>query len=113
MNNEVLTVLENCKDYIEQIKDDALAKHLIKEIDGTIENERICKDSIYIYETISLHQSDGDLHVEYGDINDTKMLVFNIDNLYKDLGTWIYLVKEGNAEMQKMYTDNIKNSIND
>jgi hypothetical protein len=26
MNNEVLTTLENCKDYIEQIKDDALGK---------------------------------------------------------------------------------------
>ena len=39
MNNEVLTTLENCKDYIEQIKDDALAKHLIKEIDRTIKNE--------------------------------------------------------------------------
>ena len=39
MNNEVLTVLENCKDYIEQIKDDALANYLVKEIDKTIENE--------------------------------------------------------------------------
>ena len=39
------------------------------------------------------------------------MLVFNIDNLYKDLGTIIHMVKEGNAEMQKMYADNIKNSI--
>ena len=39
MNNEVLTVLENCKDYIEQIKDDALAKYLIKEIDHIIKNE--------------------------------------------------------------------------
>jgi translation initiation factor 2 beta subunit (eIF-2beta)/eIF-5 len=38
MNNEVLTVLENCKDFIEQIKDDSLAKYLIKEIDTTIEN---------------------------------------------------------------------------
>ena len=113
MNNETLAVLENCKDYIEQIKDDALAKHLIKEIDRTIENEHICKDSIYIYETISLHQSDGELYVEYGDINDTKMLVFNIDNLYKDLGTWIYLVKEGNAEMQQMYKNSIDKEIKD
>lgn len=39
MNNEVLTTLENCKDYIEQIKDDALAKYLVKEIDRTIKNE--------------------------------------------------------------------------
>ena len=39
MNNEVLTVLENCKDYIEQIKDDALAKYLVAEIDRTIKNE--------------------------------------------------------------------------
>ena len=113
MNNETLTVLENCKDYIEQIKDDSLAKYLVKEIDHLIENERICKDTIYIHETISLHQSDGELYVEYGDINYTKMLVFNIDNLYKDLGTIIHMVKEGNAEMQKMYADNIKNSIDD
>ena len=111
MNNETLAVLENCKDYIEQIKDDALAKYLVAEIDRTIENERICKDTIYIHETISLHQSDGELYVEYGDINDTKMLAFNIDNLYSDLSHWIYLVKTGNAEMQKMYADNIKNSI--
>ena len=39
MNNEVLTVLENCKDYIEQIKDDALAKYLIDEIDRAIKKE--------------------------------------------------------------------------
>lgn len=39
MNNEVLTTLENCKDYIEQIKDDSLAKYLIAEIDRTIKNE--------------------------------------------------------------------------
>ena len=102
MNNEVLTTLENCKDYIEQIKDDSLAKYLIAEIDKTIENERICRDTIYIYETMSLHQSDGELYVEYGDVNDA-----NIDNLYKDLGSWIHLVKQGNAEMQQMY----KNSI--
>ena len=111
MNNEVLTVLENCKDYIEQIKDDALAKHIVAEIDRTIENERICKDTIYIHETNSLYQSDGELHIEYGDVDQSKMLVFNIDNLYKDLGTIIHMVKEGNAEMQKMYADNIKNSI--
>ena len=39
MNNEILTVLENCKDYIEQIKDDALAKYLVKEINHVIKNE--------------------------------------------------------------------------
>lgn len=39
MNNEVLTTLENCKDYIEQIKDDALAKYLIKEIERVMSNE--------------------------------------------------------------------------
>ena len=111
MNNEVLATLENCKDYIEQIKDDALAKHLVAEIDRTIENERICKDTIYIHETISLHQSDGELHIEYGDLDEPKVLVFNIGNLYSDLSHWIYLVQEGNAEMQKMYADNIKNSI--
>jgi hypothetical protein len=58
-----------------------------------------------------LYQSDGELHIEYGDVDQSKMLVFNIDNLYKDLGTIIHMVKEGNAEMQKMYADNIKNSI--
>ena len=113
MNNETLAVLENCKDYIERIKDDALAKHLVAEIDRTIENERICKDTIYIHETNSLYQSDGELYIEYGDVDQSKMLVFNIDNLYKDLGTIIHMVKEGNAEMQKMYADNIKNSIDD
>ena len=113
MNNEVLTVLENCKDFIKQIKDDSLAKYLIKEIDTTIENERICKDTIYIHDTISLHQSDGELYVEYGDINETKMLVFNIDNLYKDFGTWIHMVKEGNAEMQQLYKNSIDKEIED
>ena len=113
MNNEVLTTLENCKDYIEQMKDDSLAKYLVKEIKHLMENERICKDTIYIHETTSLHQSDGELYVEYGDINDTKMLVFNIDNLYKDLGTIIYMVKEGNAEMQQMYKNSIDKEIKD
>lgn len=111
MNNEVLTVLENCKDYIEQIKDDALAKHIVAEIDRTIENERICKDTVYIHETNSLYQSDGELYVEYGDLDEHKVLVFNIDNLYSDLSHLIDLGKKGNEEMQKMYSDNIKNSI--
>ncbi len=111
MNNEVLTVLEICKDYIGQIKEDALGKYLIAEIDKTIENERICRDTTYIYESISLHQSDGELYVEYGDINDTKMLLFNIDNLYKDLGNWIPLIKQGNAEMQQIYKNSIDKEI--
>ena len=113
MNNETLAVLENCKDFIETKQDDPLAKYLVKEIDKTIENERICMDTIYVHETTSLYQSDGELYVEYGDLDEPKVLVFNIDNLYSDLSHWIHLVKKGNAEMQELYSNNIKNSIDD
>lgn len=113
MNNETLAVLENCKDYIEQIKNEPLAKYLVKEIDKTIENERICRDTIYVHETTSLYQSDGELYVEYGNLDEPKVIVFNIGNLYSDLSHWIDLVKKGNAEMQELYSNNIKNSIDD
>lgn len=40
MNNETLTVLENCKDYFKEVeKKDQLANHLFKEINNLIKIE--------------------------------------------------------------------------
>ena len=111
MNNEILKLLEDCKDAL-KLSDDVLHEFLIKEIEEVL----ISPDeynTTYIYETISLYQSNGELYVDYGTIDNTKTLVFNIDNLYKDLSSWIHLVKKGNAEMQELYSNNIKNSIDD
>ena len=111
MNNEILKLLEDCKDAL-KLSDDVLHEFLIKEIEELLSHPDEY-NTTYIYETISLHQSNGELYVDYGTIDNTKTLVFNIDNLYKDLGIWINLVKKGNAEMQQLYKDNINKEIED
>ncbi len=109
MNNEVLTVLENCKDYIEQIKDDKLAKYLVNEIDEAMKMLDNCNIT-YIHETSHLQCSNGEMHIGYGD---DKWLVWNTDSLYKDLSFIINQVVKENKKMQKMHLDNIKKEIDE
>ncbi len=43
------------------------------------------KKHTYIHETHHLHCSDGEMHIGYGDVDNEKWLVYNIDSLFKDL----------------------------
>ena len=66
------------------------------------------KKHTYIYETNHLHCSDGEMYFGYGD---DKWLVYNTDQLFKDLPFIITQVVKENKKMQKMYLDLIKESL--
>jgi hypothetical protein len=58
----------------------------------------------YIYQTDTLHCSDGELYIEYGD----KTLVMDVDQLYRDLPSIIYMVCKEQKKMQAMHLEMIK-----
>ena len=47
----------------------------------------------------------------YGDLEDEKSLVWNVESLFKDLPFLITQVVKENKKMQKMYLDLIKESL--
>lgn len=65
------------------------------------------KKTTYIHETNSLHCTDGELHIYYGNHKEEKLLVFNVEQLYKDLPFIINQVIKENNKMQKMHLNNI------
>jgi len=62
----------------------------------------------YIHETNHLYCQDGELHIGYGKDN---WIVFNTDQLYKDLPFIINQVVKENKKMQEMYLKSIKESL--
>jgi tRNA threonylcarbamoyladenosine modification (KEOPS) complex Cgi121 subunit len=62
----------------------------------------------YIHETNTLHCREGELHIEYGDNN---WVVFNVENLFKDLGFIISEVIRENKKQQRMYISLIKEQL--
>ena len=69
-------------------------------------------NTTYVGETLSLHCQDGELRIFYGDIDDQKLLVMDVEHLFKDLPHIIHLVVEEQKKMQEMYLEMIKESIN-
>ena len=65
--------------------------------------EQLAQKYTYVHEIHTLHCSDGELYLGYGDIN--------VDTLYKDLPSIISMVSKENAKQQKMYADLIKESL--
>lgn len=68
----------------------------------------IARRHTYIYNTHTLHCNNGELYVDY---DDDKRLVWNIDDLFRDLASIIYMVTKENTKMQDMYTELIKDSL--
>ena len=66
------------------------------------------KKNTYIYETNHLYCQDGEMHIGFGD---DKWLVYNTDQLYKDLPFIINQVIKENKKMQDMYLDLIKDEL--
>jgi hypothetical protein len=62
----------------------------------------------YIHETNNLYCSDGEFHIGYGD---DKWVVYNTDQLIKDLPFIINQVIKENKKMQEMYLDLIKEEL--
>ena len=62
----------------------------------------------YIHETEHLYCSDGEMHIGYGE---NKWVVYNTDQLIKDLPFIISQVIKENKKMQDMYLDLIKDEL--
>ena len=61
----------------------------------------------YIHETHHLYCSDGEMHFGYGDPDDEKRLIYNTDQLFKDLPFIINQVVKENKKMQDYYLEQI------
>ena len=80
----------------------------ITELEGNLLE---AKSHTYIHETHSLHCSDGEMYFYYGDIDDEKVLVYNTDQLFKDLPFIINQVCKENKKMQDWYLGKIKDEL--
>jgi len=64
----------------------------------------------YVYDTDTLWCRDGELYIGY---NDDKMLVMNVDQLFRDLPSIIKMVTKEQKKMQKMHHKMIKETLTD
>ena len=80
-------------------------KSRIRQLEGQLD----LAQNPYVNEIYSLHCSNGELYIGYDDKD--KIIVINIDTLYKDLPSIISMVIKENAKQQKMYADMIKESL--
>jgi len=83
----------------------------ITELEGDLLEARAEKKHTYIHETHHLECSDGEMHFGYGDSDDSNWLVYNTDQLFKDLPFIINQVVKENAKMQEWYLDKIKDEL--
>tara|TARA_R110000744_G_scaffold65550_6_gene134416 strand:+ start:990 stop:1337 length:348 start_codon:yes stop_codon:yes gene_type:complete len=65
----------------------------------------------YIHETHNLWCQDGEMHIGYSDVDDEKWLVYNTEQLFKDLPFIINQVVKENKKMQDMYLTQIKDEL--
>ena len=66
------------------------------------------KENIYVYETNTLHCSEGELHVGFGK---DRWLVWNVDSLFKNLPSIVSMVTKENDKQQNMYGDLLRDSL--
>jgi hypothetical protein len=82
-------------------------KDRIKQLEAQL---KLAKN-LYIHEIHTLHCSDGELYLGYGDKDEC--LIINVDTFYKDLPSIISMVSKENAKQQEMYADLIKESLSE
>ena len=80
-------------------------KDRIKQLEAQL---KLAKN-LYIHEIHTLHCSDGELYLGYGDKDNC--LVINVDTFYKDLPSIISLVTKENRIQQECYAEMIKESL--
>ena len=90
---------------IEEVYD---LKEKIKELEEQLKES---KEHTYIHETHTLHCSDGEMHFGYGEVDNEKWLVYNTDQLFKDLPFIINQVCKENKKMQNYYLKQIKKEL--
>lgn len=87
-------------------------KELQQEVKELKQQLKDSKQHTYIHETNHLYCQDGELHIGFGDVgNNERWLVYNTDQLFKDLPFIINQVVKENKKMQKMYLNNIKEEL--
>ena len=84
----------------------------ITELEGDL-LEAKSNSSVYVHETNTLHCVDGELHMQYGDINEEKTIVFNVTSLFADLPCIIEMVSNENNKNTKEINDRIKKMVKD
>ena len=65
----------------------------------------------YIGETHTIHCCDGEIYFGYGDVDEEKTLVMNVDELYKDLPSIIRMVIKEQKNTQAMHLEMIKEAL--
>ena len=86
-------------------------KDKIDELESQIDKLINLKKHTYIHETHHLYCDSGEMHFAYGDPDDSKWLVYNTDQLFKDLPFIINQVCKENKKMQKYYLTQIKKEL--
>ena len=65
----------------------------------------------YIYDSHTIGCSDGELYIEYGDIDDNKTLVWNVDDIFNSLDFIVTQVTKEKAKLYEWRLKRIKESI--
>tara|TARA_R100000541_G_scaffold46847_1_gene53943 strand:- start:261 stop:530 length:270 start_codon:yes stop_codon:yes gene_type:complete len=80
----------------------------IEELEKEILQLEAALKNTYVYDTDTLWCRDGELYIGY---NDDKMLVMNVDQLFRDLPSIISMVTKEQKKMQKMHHKMIKETL--
>ncbi len=83
-------------------------KNRIKQLEEQLAQ---AKKHTYIHETNHLYCSDGELHIGYGDFDNERWLVINVESFFKDLPFIVKQVVEENKKMQDMHLEMIKGTL--
>ena len=88
-------------------------KELQQEIELLKQRIESLKRFRYIHEINSLHASDGELWISYGDPDKERHLTFNAVNLFNDLASIISLTVKENEKMKEMHLKHIREAVNE
>ena len=110
--NRYNQLLEENKDFEEQLR---IAKDDLKFCRNKNKNleDQLKSKVTYIHETSHLYCSDGEMHIQYGDCDNENWVVYNTDQLFKDLPFIINQVVKENKKMQSYYLGQIKKELLD
>ena len=80
-------------------------KEKIKDLEKQLE---VAKKHTYVYETTSLHCNDGELYISH---DNDKCVVFNVEQLYKDLPFIVTQVVKEQQKMQDWHLERLTESL--
>tara|TARA_B110000483_G_C18080615_1_gene497914 strand:+ start:239 stop:508 length:270 start_codon:yes stop_codon:yes gene_type:complete len=83
-------------------------KNRIKDLEEQLKE---AQQHTYVDETHTIHCSDGELNIGYGDYEEQKSLIINVESLFKDLPFIVNQVVKENNKMQQMHLECLKTSL--